>query len=105
MNANGDFASKLSRTLAFALLYVLLMAAVYWLHSRFLRVDVVLYSAIADAVLAGALLFAALRMAGALAPFNRFERMQLLAGWLLLGYALAISVPTGDRPIPVLLHP
>jgi hypothetical protein len=89
----AGLAVKCWRALAFVIGYVLLFALVYFLHSRYLRVDVVLYSAVLDALVAAALSYAVLHLAGALAAFNGFERLQLLSCWLLLGYVLAISLP------------
>lgn len=74
--------------------FLLALALTYWVHVRFLLVDVVFYSALADglfaALLAGGLLFW-LRY---FVVFNRFEKSLLLAIWLLVGYAFAISIPT-----------
>lgn len=74
--------------------YALLLLVLYALHARFLAVDVVFYSALADAAVAAALLALPLYRARAFAGFSALERAQLLAIWLLAGYAFAISVPT-----------
>ncbi|GMU42797.1 MAG: hypothetical protein IT479_02535 [Xanthomonadales bacterium] len=74
--------------------YALLLLVGYALHARFLPVDVVFYSALADAVLAAALLALPLYRVRTFASFSALERLQLLAIWLLAGYAFAISVPT-----------
>jgi hypothetical protein len=91
--ARASFGSKLGRALALALAYLLLLAVLYFLHARLLRVDVVLYSAVGDAVAAALLLYALAHFTRQLASFNGFERLQLFAAWLLLGYVLAISLP------------
>src|SRR4029078_12842072 len=54
-------------------------------------VDVVLYSALFDAVLATAIAAVLLRFIDA--PFNGFERALLVVVWLICGYAFAISGP------------
>jgi hypothetical protein len=77
-------------SLAFALLYTL----VYSLHVRFLRVEVVLYSAVADALFSVALAALALWRLRAFAGFNPFEKAQMLLAWALFGCLVAISVPT-----------
>lgn len=76
------------------LAYVALLVIVYVVHARFLPVNVVLYSAVADAVVAtliGAALLFGVRWFHAL---NTFEKGQLVVIWLLGGYAAALSVPT-----------
>jgi len=85
---------KWPRALLASLLYLALLAAIYLVHVRFLRVDVVFYAALEDALVAtliATVLLLVLRVFGA---FNSFEKVQLVTIWALLGYALAISVPT-----------
>jgi hypothetical protein len=75
-------------------LFCSLLLIVYVLHVRYVPVNVVFYSAMFDGVLATGLtllLLAALRW---LRSFSRFEIAQMVCIWLLLGYSLAISVPT-----------
>ena len=74
--------------------YVALLALVYVLHVRLFRVDVVLYSAVGDALLAVVLAALPLFLWRPFAMFNAFEKLQMLLAWALLGYAFAISVPT-----------
>jgi hypothetical protein len=77
-----------------SLLFLVLLLGVYWFHLRYVRVDVVFYAAIADVFIAAAL--AALVLFGIryFALFSGFEKTLLLVVWLLMGYSLAISVPT-----------
>jgi hypothetical protein len=91
MNAT---ASKSLRFLVASIVFGALLAAVYVAHVRWFRVEVVLYSAIADALLAAALAGLALWRLRAFAAFNAFEKLQMLLAWGLLGYVFAISVPT-----------
>ena len=77
-----------------SLVFLVLLLLVYWVHVRFLPVQVVFYGALLDAVLAALLALAATWALGWLAALNRFERIQTLLVWLLVGYAWAISVPT-----------
>lgn len=86
--------AKFSRALVSLMVYGALLAAVYCIHVRWFRVDVVFYGALFDAVLAAVLAFPALWFARGLAVFNGFERVQLVAIWLMCGYIAAISVPT-----------
>jgi hypothetical protein len=85
---------KWSLALAGTLLYLVVLAGIYLVHVRYARVDVVFYAALEDA-LAATLIVAALSFAlRAFSAFNSFEKVQLVAIWALIGYALAISVPT-----------
>lgn len=76
------------------IIFALLLAVIYIFHANVLRVNVVFYSAIGDAIvatlLAGILLWKIKYFAG----FTRFERIQMLLIWLLLGYSISISIPT-----------
>lgn len=74
--------------------YLILLLLIYVVHVRFFRVDVVLYSAIFDALFAtaiGGILLAALKFFSVL---SWFEKILTMLVWLLLGYIFAISVPT-----------
>jgi|SRR3989339_724628 len=85
---------KLAKLLIASLAFLVALVAIYYLHVTYLHVNVVLYSAILDGCLAtaiaGGLLFG-LRYFDVL---NAFEKMQLMAIWLLASYAFSISVPT-----------
>jgi hypothetical protein len=74
--------------------YVLLLLALYFAHMRWLRVDVVFYASLFDAVLAAFLAGLALAWLRAFAAFNAFEKGLMVLAWALLGYSFAISVPT-----------
>ncbi len=74
-------------------LYIGLLLAVYLIHARALRVDVVFYGALQDAGVALAIT-ALLLLLPALRALSRLERAQLLAICALGGYAFAISLPT-----------
>lgn len=85
---------KWSRALIASLMYLTTLVLIYVLHVRFLRVDVVFYAAIEDVLVATLILVVPLFAHRSFAIFNAFEKAQLLAIWMLVGYALAISVPT-----------
>jgi len=74
--------------------YVATLAAVYFVHVRYALVDVVFYAALEDAAIALALVAAALFAVRWFALFSAFEKTQLVVICALVGYALAISVPT-----------
>lgn len=86
--------TKFSRAVLAYVAFLGIVVAVYALHIRFFRVDVVFYAAIGDAVLAALACYAGLLGLRFFAPLNGFEKFQLFVIWLLTGYALAISVPT-----------
>ena len=91
MSATG---AKLRLFLLASFGYGLLLLAVYVVHVRWFRVDVVFYGALFDGLLALALAALALWRLRAFGIYNAFERMQILFAWALLAYAWAISVPT-----------
>jgi hypothetical protein len=74
--------------------YVILLLLIYIVHVRFFRVDVVLYSAIFDALLATAVGGIFLATLNFFSVFSWFEKIQTMFVWLLFGYIFAISVPT-----------
>ena len=86
--------TKLLRSVISTIGYVIWLFAFYFLHVRFLRVDVVFYSAMSDALAAAVASSAMLFLIRYFSVFNRFEIFQMIVIWLLLGYAYAISVPT-----------
>lgn len=75
-------------------LYLVVYAATYWTHVTFLRVDVVFYSALFDALLAALVVGLALLKLEAFAEFTSLEKLQTFLIMLLLGYVAAISIPT-----------
>jgi len=85
---------KLLKSVLATLVFIVVLVCVYLLHVRYFSVDVVFYSAMLDVLIAAVLswlLLLALRFWQAL---GGFETGQLLLIWLLIGYSLAISVPT-----------
>lgn len=86
--------NKWSRAAWASLLYLVVLATIYFVHVRFFRVDVVFYAAIEDAMAATGVLALLLFAGRSFSIFNAFEKIQLIAIFVLVGYALAISVPT-----------
>ena len=82
---------KIGQALLASLLFLVVLALVYLVHARFFPVDVVFYAALLDVVLALLISAGVLVLARALSVF---EKVQMLLIWALVGYALAISVPT-----------
>jgi hypothetical protein len=86
--------SKWSRAILASLLFLVILAAIYFVHVRYFHVDVVFYAAIEDALAATVVLALLLFAYRSFGIFNAFEKIQLIAIFALVGYALAISVPT-----------
>jgi len=85
---------KFSRVLIAFLIFGLLLSSIYILHSWFFRVDVVFYSAVFDALLAGIGVSVLLFTLRYFSIFGFFEKVQTTVILCLLGYIFAISVPT-----------
>jgi len=85
---------KFALSLIATVLFIAILGLVCFLHIRFLPVNVVFYSAIADGVISTVIAGAALFTLGFFNALGRFERLLLVVIWLLAGYAFAISVPT-----------
>ena len=85
---------KYLKLLGATTLFGALLLLIYFLHVRYLPVNVVFYSAILDGVLATGVALLLLAALGWLRSFSRFEVLQMACIWLLLGYTFAISIPT-----------
>jgi hypothetical protein len=85
---------KIFLALLATLLFICVLFSTYWLHVNYFKVDVVLYSSLADALMATALVSVPLCLWKRLNIFNHFEKLQLAFIWLLGGYIFAISIPT-----------
>lgn len=82
------------RALIASLIFIVALALVYFIHVNWLRVDVVFYAAIADAIISALVAGFVLTIAPYFNIFNGFEKVLLCVVWLLVGYGFAISVPT-----------
>ncbi|MES2817574.1 MAG: hypothetical protein V4812_01125 [Pseudomonadota bacterium] len=85
---------KIISATAATVLFVIVLVIVYCVHISYFRVGVVFYAAMADGVIATVLTAGVLCTVKFFRPLGIFEKIQLMIIWLLLGYALAISVPT-----------
>ena len=85
---------KLLSIVAALALYGLFLLCVFYVHVRYFRVDVVLYSAILDAIIAAVVLAAILAMPRIFPVLATSERVLVAVIALLCGYVFAISVPT-----------
>lgn len=75
-------------------LFGLMLLCIYFAHVKYVKVGVVFYSALIDAILAAGLSLIVGYFIKWFRVFTLFETFQLLCIWLLLGYSFAISVPT-----------
>jgi hypothetical protein len=85
---------KIPKAAAITGVFVVLLLLVYYVHVRFYRVDVVLYSALADACIAAGITTVLMLALPTFRVFTGLERILLVMVWLLGGYAFAISIPT-----------
>ena len=84
---------KFLAALAASFVFALLACAVYYVHIRFFKVDVVLYSAILDGVIAAALMTLLLYLRREFRIFSGFEK-GLVAIWILGASLVALGLPT-----------
>jgi hypothetical protein len=85
---------KFIKTLLASLIFVFILFVVYFVHVTFLRVDVVFYAAIVDALLAAGLSAIIIYLFKFFGVLGLYEKFLLICIWVLAGYAFAISVPT-----------
>ncbi|MEN5426726.1 hypothetical protein ABE522_10245 [Stenotrophomonas pennii] len=86
--------NKYLRAFLATAIFVVALLLIYYVHMRYLRVSVVLYASILDAIVALVVVFAGLYLLKWFRDFSRLELIQLAAIWLLGGYLFAISIPT-----------
>jgi hypothetical protein len=85
---------KIKKFIVVTLLYITILFSTYYLHITFFNVDVVFYDAVIDVVVAALILIIFIFKLKYFELFTFFEKAQASIIMLLLGYALAITVPT-----------
>jgi hypothetical protein len=85
---------KTFRAAVATVFFVLIFILVYVFHINVLRVDVVFYAALSDALVSAVFAGIGLFAVSYFSSFGPFEKQLLVIIWLLIGYSLAISVPT-----------
>ena len=85
---------KIKKALVGLLIFITLLFVYYYIHIRFLKVDVVFYSAILDGVIAAVTATIVLITVPYFKIFTGFEKIQMVTIWILGSYIFAISVPT-----------
>ena len=76
----------------YSIIYIIILISIYILHIKYLKVSVILYSAILDGLLATIIMAIVISKKSKL--LNYFEKIQLVIIWMLLSYVMAISIPT-----------
>jgi hypothetical protein len=85
---------KIRYALVSTLFFLAILFLIYYIHVTYLRVNIVFYASITDAMIAASLAGLILFTSSRFRLLNHFEKLQLLFIWVLVGYGLAISVPT-----------
>ena len=85
---------KIKKALLASGMFLFLLFAFYLIHIKYFRVNVVFFSAMLDGLLASVFAAIILFKARSFSLFNVFEKIQMMAIWILLGYVFAISIPT-----------
>jgi len=85
---------KAVKALLASSIFIFSIFVFYYVHINYFKIDVVFYAAIFDCFLAAVFTGVILFRFSFFHLFCNFEKSQLVAIWLILGYALAISVPT-----------
>ena len=82
---------KLIYSILCGLGFIFFYVTTYLIHINFFQIDVVFYAALVDGIIASLLMLIILIL---IKVFNAFEKFLLVCIFLLIGYSIAISVPT-----------
>jgi len=85
---------KFAKFLLSGFFYVILYILTYLIHINFFEVNVVFYAAIIDGIIAALFMLIILNFTNLFKIFNSFDKFQLFCIFLLVGYSIAISIPT-----------
>lgn len=85
---------KLVSSILATVMFIVLLLVTYCIHVWFFPVNVIFYSSITDALIAAGIAATVLFFTRFFSKLGVFEKSQLVAIWLLGGYAFAISIPT-----------
>lgn len=87
-------AHKFFKSIVASTFFIILLVTVHAVHIANFRVNVVLYTSITDVLIATIICSIILFTTRYFQILSGFEKSLLILIWLLVGYALAISVPT-----------
>ena len=85
---------KIRKAIIATSIFFIILIFFYIIHIKYFSVNVLFYSAILDAFLATIVTSFLIFKYRFFHTFNIFERIQISIIWFLIGYALAISLPT-----------
>ena len=84
---------KIYNLICYILFYIATLSFIYIVHINYFKVDVVLYSAIFDSILAATIASAATFFIRS-NTFTKFEKTLISIIFFLLGYIISITIPT-----------
>lgn len=87
-------ANKLLRLVVGIFIYLVILSLCYVLYIKFFEVNVVFYASVFSAVLATLVFGVVVYCAGLFCVFSDFEKIQQILMSVIIGYSVAISVPT-----------
>lgn len=85
---------KVTQALLGSTIFFLVLVVTYYAHVTYFKVNVVFYAAVFDGVVATIITGVIVFSPRPFCSLSRFEKSLLVVIWLIMGYALAISVPT-----------
>jgi hypothetical protein len=85
---------KIKRLITSLFLFFVILIVIYITHINFFYVNVIFYSAILDGILAAITTTFLLKYNEYFKIFSFFEKVLIFIIYLLLGYSLAVSIPT-----------
>ena len=91
--ADRSSAHRLGRMIVAAILFLFIFSTIHYIHFRFILVNVVLFSAVLDGLLATAVTCLILFTSGYFSSVQFSEKILLSVIFLLTGYTLALSIP------------
>lgn len=85
---------KITKLIYSLLIFIIILVLVYIVHINFFYVNVVLYSAILDGLIAAIISSLIIFYTKYFKIFSFFEKIQIFIIYFLIGYSFAITVPT-----------
>ena len=102
VTADGSSAHRLGRMIVAAILFLFIFGTIHYIHFRFMLVNVVLFSAVLDGLLATGVTCLILFTSQYFSLVQLGEKILLSVIFLLTGYTLALSIPAViDRSLSI----
>lgn len=86
--------AKIKACILSSTIFPIILLSIYWVHVHFLKVDVVLYSALTDVVIATTVLLGIICLFKSFNMLTWLEKLQMVAIAFLIGSLLALLFPT-----------